>query len=158
MSSLLHYRYFKLSPCKARTGRQTTTGKLSPLLSCAAFLVFPNFQGESSNCRHDIVQSRSFADLMSAKRSSSLILLRAYNYLARTRTLHRLEPPAHDSSYETEIARLARVNPEVLEIQQRSGLNKEDMKASMAQLKLLREKVLEYTEYTAGQEEQEGGE
>ncbi|CAN0031183.1 unnamed protein product, partial [Ectocarpus sp. 12 AP-2014] len=52
----------------------------------------------------------------------------------------KLEPPAHDS-YETEIARLARVNPEVLDIQQKSGLSKEDMEASMAQLKLLREKV-----------------
>ncbi|CBN74184.1 hypothetical protein Esi_0013_0105 [Ectocarpus siliculosus] len=51
----------------------------------------------------------------------------------------KLEPPAHDS-YETEIARLARVNPEVLDIQQKSGLSKEDMEASMAQLKLLREK------------------
>ncbi|CAB1111317.1 unnamed protein product [Ectocarpus sp. CCAP 1310/34] len=51
----------------------------------------------------------------------------------------KLEPPAHDS-YETEIARLARVNPEVLDIQQKSGLSKEDMEASMVQLKLLREK------------------
>lgn len=55
-------------------------------------------------------------------------------------SLHRLEPPAHDS-YEMEIARLARANPEILEIQQKSGLNREDMQASMAQLKLLREKV-----------------
>lgn len=54
--------------------------------------------------------------------------------------IHRLEPPGNDS-YETEIARLARANPEVLEIQQRSGLNREDMEACMAQLKLLREKV-----------------
>lgn len=53
---------------------------------------------------------------------------------------HRLEPQTNDT-YEMEIARLARVNPEILEIQQKSGLNKEDMQASMAQLKLLREKV-----------------
>ncbi|CAM9509981.1 unnamed protein product, partial [Hapterophycus canaliculatus] len=50
-----------------------------------------------------------------------------------------LKPPVNDS-YETEIARFARVNPEVLEVQQRSGLNEEDMQASMAQLLLLREK------------------
>lgn len=56
--------------------------------------------------------------------------------------VHRLEPSAQDS-YETEIARLARATPEVLEIQQKSGLDKEDMAASMAQLKLLREKVEE---------------
>eukprot|EP00903_Cladosiphon_okamuranus_P008227 g7920.t1 len=59
---------------------------------------------------------------------------------ASNKNLRRmLETPANDS-YETEIARLARSNPEVLEIQQRSGLTREDMEASMAQLKLLREK------------------
>ena len=33
------------------------------------------------------------------------------------------------------------MNPEVLEIQQKSGLSREDMEASMAQLRLLQEKV-----------------
>lgn len=63
-------------------------------------------------------------------------------FVLRFRFARRLEPPVHDS-YETEIARLARVHPEVLEVQQKSGLNKEDMQASLAQLKLLREKVYE---------------
>lgn len=60
--------------------------------------------------------------------------------MVRTHPANRLEPPANDP-YETEIARLARVNPEVLEIQQKSGLSREDMEASMAQLRLLQEKV-----------------
>lgn len=75
------------------------------------------------------------------------------NIAAHFTHVHRLEPPAHDS-YETEIARLARVNPEVLEIQQKSGLNREDMEASMAQLKLLREKVyLDYVRRRRGKGE-----
>lgn len=52
----------------------------------------------------------------------------------------RHEAPVHDT-YEVEIARLARVNPEVLDVQQESGLSKDDMQASMAELNLLREKV-----------------
>lgn len=40
-----------------------------------------------------------------------------------------------------EIARLARVSPEILDVQQKAGLSRDDMQASMAQLKALREKV-----------------
>lgn len=46
----------------------------------------------------------------------------------------------HDA-YEVEIARLGRVSPEVLQVQHKAGLTKEDMKASMTELRLLREKV-----------------
>lgn len=52
----------------------------------------------------------------------------------------RHEAPKIDS-YEAEMAQLARFSPEVVDVQKRSGLGRDDMEASIGQLKLLREKV-----------------
>lgn len=52
----------------------------------------------------------------------------------------RCDAPKHDT-YEMEIARLARVSPEVLDVQKKAGLSEEDMKASLAELKVLRARV-----------------
>ena len=39
------------------------------------------------------------------------------------------------------MAQLARFSPAVVEVQQKAGLDREDMEATMGELKLLREKV-----------------
>lgn len=52
----------------------------------------------------------------------------------------RHEAPKIDS-YEAEMAQLARFSPEVVDVQKKSGLSRDDMEASIGQLKLLREKV-----------------
>ena len=62
----------------------------------------------------------------------------------------RQEAPAKDL-YETEIARFARTTPKVLAKQNTSGLSKDDMLTSMAQLKLLREKVGRGHQWKGGQ-------
>lgn len=52
----------------------------------------------------------------------------------------RQESQANDT-YETEIARLARVSPDMVGFREKSGLDKDDMQASLAELKALREKA-----------------
>lgn len=55
--------------------------------------------------------------------------------------------------YEMEIARLARASPDMVGFREKSGLEKDDMQASLAELKALREKartnILLLVSYTA---------